>query len=65
MHTCYDHARDALHEGEEDDDGAVGVDVPRAIPDIHHPMLKQTTDLMQLHVESTLLMVVLSIFAAS
>ena len=32
--TCHNHARDALHEGEEDDDGTVGVDVPRAIPDI-------------------------------
>ena len=31
--TCHDHARDALHEGEEDDDWTVGIDVAGAIPD--------------------------------
>ena len=37
--TCHDHARDALHEGEEDDDRAVGVDVARTISDIS-PIVK-------------------------
>ena len=31
--TCHDHAREALQEGEEDDDRAVGVDVARTIPE--------------------------------
>ena len=35
LNTCHDHAREALQEGEEDDDGAVGVDVARTIPERH------------------------------
>ena len=33
INTCHDHAREALQEGEEDDDWAVGVDVARTIPE--------------------------------
>ena len=35
--TCHNHARDALHESEEDNDGAVGFDVAKTIPAIYHP----------------------------
>ena len=44
LNTCHDHAREALQEGEEDDDGAVGVDVARTIPERH--LFKQVIVLM-------------------
>ena len=30
--TCHNHTRDALHQGEEDNDGTVSVDVARTVP---------------------------------
>ena len=42
--TCHDHPRDALHQGEEDNDGAVGVDVARTIPETFHPCLNNDVD---------------------